>query len=231
MTRMMTIVMTALAVAILCMWGATLAAAQSNSDPQLDGVWVLNRELSDNPDGPEMRDRSDDEQGRGPGGGGGFRGPGGIGGGWGGFGGRSGGLGGREGRDRPSREEMAAQREALQTAVRDLTSAPFRMTIVTPDDEVLLTYGDGRVLRLIADDREHAGIAGTELKVKRRTRWEGELLLTRIELRSRIKLTVRQTYELGLDGEQLVVTSRFDGNRIEDDDKREYRRVYDRVSG
>ena len=51
-------------------------------------------------------------------------------------------------------------REAMQSAMEDLTTAARRMTVVETEREVLLTYADGRV-RLIPDDREHAGIAGT----------------------------------------------------------------------
>ena len=174
-----------------------LAAQPVDVPPPIEGVWVLNQELSDSPNEPALSGRSEERPDRGGGNGGGFRGPGGIGGGWGGFGGRSGGFGGREGRDRPSPEEMAARREAMQTAMEDLTSAPYRMTVVTADDEVVLTFGDGRVVRLIADNREHAGIAGTAMEVKRRTRWQGTQLVTQIELQSRTKLKVRRTYPCG----------------------------------
>ena len=209
--------------------GAILAAQSGGAPAPIEGVWVLNRELSDSAAGPELRGRSDEQvRDRGNGR---FRGPGGIGGGFGGFGGRPGGGGGRETSGRPDREEMAARREALQTAEEDLTSAPYRMTIVTPDNEVLLTYGDGRVVRLIADSREHAGIAGTGMEVRRKTQWVGDRLTTRIELKSRSKLKVQRTYALDSDGQQLVVTSRFEGDRVEDDDEREFRRVYDRVPG
>ena len=119
-------------------------------------------------------------------------------------------------------------REAIQSAMEDLTTAARRMTVIATEREVLLTYGDGRVVRLIPDDREHAGIAGSSMQVTRRTKWTGKKLLTRIELQSRMKLTLEQTYEVHLDGRQLVITSTFEGERFGNDEEGELRRVYDR---
>ena len=119
-------------------------------------------------------------------------------------------------------------REAMQSAMEDLMTAARRMTVMETEREVLLTYDDGRVVRLIPDDREHAGIAGSFMQVKRRTKWNGDKLLTRIELQSRMKLTLEQTYEVLFDGQQLVITSTFEGERFGNDEERELRRVYDR---
>ena len=159
----------------------------------------------------------------GPGGGpGGFGGRGGFGGG---PGGRGGGPGGRDG-DRPDREQMAGMREAM----RDLLAAPRRMTIVGNVKEVVLTHDDGRVVRLIPDGREHAGIAGSSAQVKRTTQWKGETLEAEIELQARRRFSVRQTYEVqdGPDGgRQLIVTSHVEGGRSLRDGDGELRRVYD----
>ena len=119
-------------------------------------------------------------------------------------------------------------REAMQSAMKDLMTAARRLTVVETEREVLLTYDDGRVVRLIPDDREHAGIAGSSMQVNRRTKWNGEKLLTRIELQSRMKIKLEQTYEVRLDGQQLVITSTFEGERFGNDEDRELRRVYDR---
>ena len=175
---------------------------------------MLNYELSDDPratlgnEGPQEQGR------RGPGAGGG-RGPG-------------GGGGGGRGGDRPDPAEMAEMREAMQSAMKDLMTAPRRMTVVETESAVLLTYDDGRVLRLIPDDREHAGIAGSSMQVKRRTTWTGETLVTRIELQSRMRFELEQTYEVLVEGGQLVITSKFKSERFADDEDREFRRVYDR---
>ena len=213
--------------------GAAASGAPQDAELVLAGTWVLNDELSDDP--RARAEERDDDSARRPGGRGGFgRGPGGFGGpgggpggfggrGPGGFGGRGGFGGGRDG-ERPDPERMAGMREAM----RDLLSAARRMTIAGDRNEVVLTYDDGRVVRLIPDGREHAGLAGTSAQVKRTTQWNGETLEAEIELQARRKFTVRQTYEVqdGPDGgRQLIVTSRVEGGRRGGD--RELRRVYD----
>lgn len=209
-------------------WAAGAQAPEA--ERSIQGVWVLNSELSDDPR-PALRNEDSRDQGRR---GSGARGGGGRGGrGGGGFGGGRGGGGrggGGRGGNRPDPEAMAEMREAMQSAMMDLMTAPRRMTVVDTDGEVLLTYDDGRALRLIPDDRAHAGIAGNSMQVTRRTTWIGERLVARIELQSRMKLTLEQTYELLLEGQQLVVTSTFESDRFENDEAREFRRVYDRQS-
>ena len=182
----------------------------------IQGVWVLNNELSDDPRATLGNEGSRGQRRRGPGAGGG-RGPGG-----------GGGFGNGRGGDRPDPEEMAETREAMQSAMEDLMTAARRLTVVVAEREVLLTYDDGRGVRLIPDDREHAGIAGSSMQVTRRTKWNGEKLVTQIELQSRMTLKLEQTYEVLLDGQQLVITSTFDGERFGNDEDRELRRVYDR---
>ena len=192
---------------------------------------MLNQDLSDTPRAPASRDRPDEQRGRRGSGTGGFGGPGGGGGrgGFGGGGGRGGGGFGGPSDDRPDPEEMAANRKAMQAALQDLMSAPRRMTIVIDEREVLLTYSDGRVVRLIPDDREHTGIAGNAMKVTRRTVWDGPRLVAQIELESRATVKLEQTYEVQLEGQHLVVTSRFQGDRFENSEDSEFRRVYERA--
>ncbi len=106
-------------------------------------------------------------------------------------------------------------------------TAARRMTVVEGEREVILTYADGRVIRLIPDDKEHAGIAGESMQVSRRTKWDGEKLVTQIELQGRMSLEIEQTYEVLREGQQLVVTSKVEGGRGSDG-PRVLRRVYDR---
>ena len=97
----------------------TAEARQPAGESTIEGVWVLNAALSDempkpSRDGDSSRgDRDDARRGAGPGVGGGFfgRGP----------------VGNRGGR--PDPEKMAANREGMQSAMEDLTTAPRRMTI------------------------------------------------------------------------------------------------------
>ena len=217
-----------LVVGLIGALGAPSTEAGETQAPGIDGVWVLNPELSDDPSG--RLGGSDGDRTRDPGGGFGGRGPGGFGGGRGGFGGGRGGFGGGGGGgDRPDPQEMARMRAAMQEAIRDLLAAPRRMTIVSTDDEIGLTYGDGRVVRLIPDNREHAGLAGNRMRVRRTTRWDGDRLVTDLELESRLPFRVEQSYEVRRDGSagrQLIVTSRVERGRGSDGD-REFRRVYD----
>ena len=181
-------------------------AQAPEGDRAIQGVWVINDELSDDPRA-RLGSMAGEEGRQGRGGGrGGFGGGGGFGGVG---GGRGGGFGG--GGDRPSPEEMAERREAMQSAMEDLMTAARRMTVVEGEREVILTYADGRVIRLIPDDKEHAGIAGESMQVSRRTKWDGEKLVTQIELQGRMSLEIEQTYEVLRDGRQLVVTSKVEG--------------------
>ncbi len=233
--HVMTIAVTLLgSFALWANWGAESRAQETRT--QIVGVWVLNEDLSDElprsfGSRPDTQRERGGVGGRGGGGfGGGFGGGGGGGGrGGGGFGGGGGFPGGGRGGDRPDPEEMAAMREAMQSAIEDLTRAARRMTIVVNDGaEVVLTYADGRVVRLIPDDKDHAGIAGNSMEVKRRTKWQGDQLVTQIALQARMKFELHQTYHVEPEWQQLVVTSRFEGDRFDNDDDRELRRVYDR---
>ena len=201
-------------VAVVVLGGASDAAvaapaatgAVQDHERTLDGSWVVNEDLSDElRPRPPRRDGDDARRGRG---------------GRGGFGGRGGGFGGDP-------ERAARMRANLQEALRDLLTAPRRMTIVTRPDEIVLTYDDGRVVRLIPDDREHSGLAGTSAQVTRRTSWRGTTLEAEIELQARVGIRVHQSYEVRIsdDHPQLLVTTRVQGGRR--GREREFRRVYD----
>ena len=195
---------------------AAAAGGVQDAGLSLAGTWVLNEDQSDGVEGRRgERGRDGERRGRGRDGvRGGGRGPGGLG-----------------GRGRPNPEQIARLREA----VRELVRAGRRITIAGDAGEVVLTYGDGRVVRLLPDGRRHAGVAGSGAQVTRTAKWTGETLETAVELplptpvpRS---VTVRQTYAVqnGADGgRQLVVTSRIEGRapRLRAGD-REVRRVYD----
>jgi hypothetical protein len=112
--------------------------------------------------------------------------------------------------------------------MRDLMSVPRRMTITGTRDEVLVRHGDGRVIRLLPDGREHAGLAGSRMRLTRTTRWDSATLITDIELEGRLSFEGEQTYEVrnGEAGKQLIVTSRFWGGPFREEE-REFRRIYD----
>ena len=216
-------VTTALIVAVVCVM--PLGAGQVDEQHEvLLGTWVLNDDLSDAL--PPRTEMSKGNRGRRGGGfsgpGGGFGGPGG-----GGLGGRRGRFGGRTGGRVPP-EDRALRRAGLQEAIKDLTTAPRRMTIGGTPEEIVLTYNDRRVIRLLPDGREHAGLAGTSMRVTRVTQWDDATLVAEIQLDSEVKFEIEQKYRVhdGEDGLQLVVTSRFNGGPF-GRETREIRRVYD----
>ena len=199
------------------------ARAAQTTEPTVEGVWELNYELSDDPRARvEQRAGRPEGGGRGSGAGGRGGGGGGRGGGGGGRGGGGGGRGGGGGGDRPDPEQVVAMRAAMQ----ELLTAARRMTIVVDRerDEVLFTYDDGRVMRLVPDGEEHAGLVGVDgIEVTRTTRWLEGALTTEIDLPSGGRMTV--TYGLELEGALLAVSATLEGGRFED---RKLRRVYDR---
>lgn len=214
---------TALILVVVC--AMPVGAGQVDEQHEvLLGTWVLNDDLSDAL--PPRTEMSNGNRGRRGGGfsgpGGGFGGPGG-----GGLGGRRGGFGGRTGGRVPP-EDRALRRAGLQEAIKDLTTAPRRMTIGGTPEEIVLTYNDRRVVRLLPDGREHAGLAGTSMRVTRVTQWDDATLVAEIQLDSEVKFEIEQKYRVhdGEDGLQLVVTSRFNGGPF-GRETREIRRVYD----
>ncbi len=139
-------------------------------------------------------------------------------------------FGRRHGRYRRPYLEEGAEEDPLaaddvREAFADLLTAPRRMTIVQRARDIVLRYDDGRTARFVPDDRDHAGLAGTGLRITRRAHWDGAAL--RVEIR--IPSVPRLTHVLEPDpgGERLVVTTtveprgRYDGLDV--------RRVYDRA--
>jgi len=214
---------TALIVVVVCVMPVGAGQVDEQHEVLL-GTWVLNDDLSDAL--PPRTEMSKGNRGRRGGGfsgpGGGFGGPGG-----GGLGGRRGGFGGRTGGRVPP-EDRALRRAGLQEAIKDLTTAPRRMTIGGTSEEIVLTYNDRRVVRLLPDGREHAGLAGTSMRVTRVTQWDDATLVAEIQLDSEVKFEIEQKYRVhdGEDGLQLVVTSRFNGGPF-GRETREIRRVYE----
>lgn len=181
--------------------------------PAIVGAWVLNKDLSDQPPAPpEGGGDREGRRGRGPGGGGPGGGPGG--GGFGGGGGRGGGGFGGGGRGGPGgrgmdREEM----ERRMNAVRDVVMPAERLTITSTESMVIVTTGDGRTTRLAPDNSKIKDIGSG---IERKTRWDGEKLVTEISGLGRGKAT--ETYAIDPDTRQLVVTFDMgqDANRRDD---------------
>ena len=98
-------------------------------------------------------------------------------------------------------------------AVRAIVEPAERLTIVRTDSMVIVTTGDGRTTRLSPDNSKiKDGAAGVE----RRSRWEGDRLVTDISGLGRGKAT--ETYAIDPQSHQLVIT--FDMQGAAGDDAR-----------
>jgi hypothetical protein len=210
--------LTVIVLATVVMAGVPAAAQTPVAPaPSLEGIvgaWTLNKDLSDKP--PERPDGTT-QGGRGPGGRGG-RGGGGRfgGGGGGGFGRGGGGMGNRAagGDDQDRQRQMAAMREVME--------APDRLTITRSDAMVILTSGDGRTTRLQTDGK---GVKDDSTKIERKTRWNGDKLVSEISGLGRGKIT--ETYMPDPEQHRLTVTLVMENARSQDGKPRTVTRIYD----
>jgi hypothetical protein len=185
---------------------APLAAQEKSPAPKaaIAGAWTRNAELSDKPAG---RGEQGTDSGRGDSGrrgdGGGRR-RGGGGGGFGGGFGRGGGMGrgGDAGRGNP--EEMMRMRDAL----RDITAPSDHLTITQTESMVVVTGADGRTTRLSPDGKK---IKDDNTKVERKTRWDGNKLVSEISGLGRGKMT--QTFAVDPEAKQLRISVVMEGGR------------------
>ena len=195
----------------------TEAIAQTTD---LSGRWRVDYELSDTLQGDPPTASGDGDRRRRGGGFGGFGTPGTY--------GRGGFRGGRGASGRPDAERERGDNRTLRSDMRaafaDLLTAPRRMTIVQREREVVLTYDDGRAVRLVPDGREHAGIAGPGVTITRKTRWDNGALRAELRMPSGPRLT--HLLQTRLRGAELVVTTTVDPR--DDYDGLELRRVYRR---
>ncbi len=91
-------------------------------------------------------------------------------------------------------------------AMRDLMEAPARMTIVRTESMVIITTADGRTTRLATDNSK---VKDESTGIERRTRWEGERLVSDISGAMGGKMT--ETFALDPESHRLVVTLQMDG--------------------
>jgi len=189
----------------------TSRAQNAPAAPALVGGWTLNRDLSDHPDQADNPNAP-------PSGRTGRRGGGGFGGGFGGRGGRGGfgrgGSGGGAG-DAGNREEMAR----AAAAVRELNNPPAHLVIVQAESMIVMTGPDGSTLRLSPDNKK---IKDDATKIERRTKWDGDKLVSEVTGLGSTKIT--ETYVVTPELHQLRVSSEIDSGR---GPKRTITHVYD----
>ena len=167
--------------------------AAALAPPSLDGAWTLDKDLSDM---PGNRASSGDESGEG-GERGGRGGRGGFGGGMGGRGGFGGGMGRAGGTGRGMNAEDA---ERMREAMRDELTPPDHIIITESSDTVVITTADGRVTRLAPDGQK---VRDENTKIERKTRWEGDRLVS--EIKGLGRGTITETYTLDAEHHQLHV--------------------------
>ena len=197
------LVITALGSA-LALPGSFVAAAQApaSTHPNIDGAWVLNRDMGD------QMQRGGGEGGDGEGGGGHRRGGygGGMGGGMGGMGGGMGrgGMGGGQMSD-----EQKAEMQRRRALMRELLQPSDRMTVTVENDVVTFTESDGRVRKFKTDGKKekHQFDNGT---VETKTKWDNDGLVIETDLQNGMKLTQTYTVAPG-EKRQLVLATKMEG--------------------
>lgn len=98
-------------------------------------------------------------------------------------------------------------------AVRDVVMPADRLTITATDSMVIITTGDGRTTRLATNNSK---IKEDASGIERKTRWEGEKLVTEINGLGRGKAT--ETYAIDPDTHQLIVVFDTGQNAQKKDD-------------
>jgi hypothetical protein len=177
-------------------WLAVESRAQAPETSALAGGWTINHDASDQP--AARGDRGDgDARGRrggfGNGGGGGMR-----------RGGYRGGGGGRAGGMNRDPEEIARMRDAL----REVMNPPDHLTIVQTGTLVILTGPDGHATRLATDGSK---IKDENTKVERKTKWDGNKLVSEISGLGPGKVT--QTFSVDPEHHQLRIAVQTEGGR------------------
>jgi len=151
--------------AIADAWVAGTSAAEHTVD--LQGTWILNKDLGADPVGELDTSRPKRPTGAGgmaaPGSGGGLGGP--L-------------IGGQRRIDRANAEEMARVKELL----RQIMAAPAKMTITVEGPVIEVAGDDGSVHRLHADGKKLRDHSYPGLELDRKTKWDGEVLVTEFAL-------------------------------------------------
>ncbi len=167
------------------------AESRTQTKPSLAGAWTLNKDLSDRP--PDRDERNGSTAG----------GRSGYGGRRGGFGRRGMGSGGGRGPD-VDREAIARRREAM----RDIMEPPDHLTVTETESMVLITDAEGRTTRLSPDGRK---IKDDNTGIERKTRWEGDKLVSEISGAGPGKIT--QSYAVDPERHQMRITASIEGGR------------------
>ena len=188
-------------------WAPVNTRVHEQAQPSsIVGAWILNKTQSetkrdDMPDANSNRPEGTRDRSGGFGRGGGSF-------------GRSGNMsrGGDSGRNA---DEVARMRDAI----RDITEASERLTIVLANSMVIITTGEGRTIRLSPDGTK---IKDESTNIERRSKWDGGKLVTEI---TGLGPKMTETYVADPERHQLIVILQTENSRVPQG--MTMRRVYD----
>jgi hypothetical protein len=188
MRELLSAVMVVAVAVLVAVWLSAESRAQTKAS--LAGTWTLNTGLTERPRQGDARTGDTDQRRRGGAGrGGGF--------------GRGRGAGRARGSD-PDRDAMARRRDAM----RDIVEPSERLTITQAETMIVITTAEGRTTRLSPDGQT---ITDDNTKVDRKTRWDGERLVS--EISGAVPGKITQTYIVDPQQHQLRVMVSFNGGR------------------
>ena len=96
----------------------------------------------------------------------------------------------------------------MRDAMRDVMQPSDRLTIVLTDSMILITGGDGRTTRLSPDGKK---IKDENTGVERRTKWDGDKLVSEISVLGPGNMT--QRFDVDRASRQLRVSVQMEGGR------------------
>ena len=174
------------------------AQAPAADHPNLDGAWVLNRDMGE----PMQRGGGGGESSDGGGGGGHRRGGGG-------YGVSAMGHGGGMGGGGPMSDEQKQEMERRRALMKELLQPSDRMNVTVENDVVTFTESDGRVRKFKTDGKKekHQFDNGT---VETKSKWVNGGLMIETDLQNGMKLTQTYTIAAG-EKRQLVLATKMEG--------------------
>jgi hypothetical protein len=178
------------------------AQAPAADHPNIDGAWVLNRDMGD-----PMQRGGGSESGDGAGGGGGGHRHGGGGGG--GYGVSGMGMGRGMGGGGQMSDEQKQEMERRRALMKELLQPSDRMNVTVENDIVTFTESDGRVRKFKTDGKKekHQFDNGT---VETKSKWDNTGLVIETDLQNGMKLTQTYTVAAG-EKRQLVLATKMEG--------------------
>jgi len=186
----------------LALQGSFVASAHAQAPaadhPNIDGAWVLNRDMGD-----QMQRGGGGDGGEREGGGGHRHGGGG------GYGVSGMGMGRGMGGGGQMSDEQKQEMERRRALMKELLQPSDRMNVTVENDIVTFTESDGRVRKFKTDGKKekHQFDNGT---VETKSKWDNTGLVIETDLQNGMKLT--QTYSVAAgEKRQLVLATKMEG--------------------